>query len=129
MIKFKKSNIFLIKRHKLIIGQLNIRLKISHMFTLINSLTISHKIEFKKELNIKPSRNKSFTHLLRNKLFKLKDNKLPKLFNQFKLPPKLFNQLSNQQPLSNNQSLLAELLLTHMLSHRMLLHHKLLDNL
>lgn len=75
MTKSTKLNTFLMKKNKLIIGQLNIKLNISHMSTLINLLTIFHKTESKKELNTKPLRNKSFTHQVKNKSFKSKDNK------------------------------------------------------
>lgn len=95
MTKSTKLNIFLMKKNKLIIGQLNIKLSIFHMFTLINSLTIFHKTESKKELNIKLLKNKSFTHQVKNKLSKLKD----------KLPQEL---LYLKELLYNNLLLLAE---------------------
>lgn len=116
-----KLNIFLMKRNKLNISQLNIRLNTSHMFIPINMLTISHKKETKKELN---------TTLLKNKLFTLQVKKLlnksqnkshnqstlkfqsnpsnnPPQFNKHTNPP-LFNNQSNPQ--FNNQSPPAELL-------------------
>jgi len=95
------------KKNKLIIGQLNIKLNISHMSTLINLLTIFHKTESKKELNIKLLRNKSFTHQAKNKLFKLKDNNHNKqLYNNLLLLAESWlHQLSNKSNKSNKSKL------------------------
>merc|ERR1712167_534633 len=74
MTKDISLNIFHIKNPKPIIKLLNISLKTLLIPILINMLIIFHKTESKKELNIKPSKNKSSTHQLKKKLSKLNNN-------------------------------------------------------
>jgi len=102
MTKSTKLIISHMKKNKLNIYQLNIKLKMFHMFILINLLTTFHRTDLKQELNTLPLKDKLSTHQLKNKSLPLKE--LPNL----KL---LVNQLNNLFKLLLNQLLPQELLL------------------